>query len=160
MMAMITGPLRFDQKVDHIDGNPRNNCLENLQVLDNTENMRKCPFTVLTEADATQIWDLLRLTPLSAREIGEAYGVSRGTIEAIRYGRSWNSVTGLASAKRIHRPEAQRKTTLRKKAEAAAIRQKSAWLRRDLQLGSHFQQIRPAKPFVRPVRTSEEARHC
>jgi hypothetical protein len=65
MMAMITGPLRLDQKVDHIDGNPRNNCLENLQVLDNTENMRKCPFTVLTEADATQIWDLLRLTPLS-----------------------------------------------------------------------------------------------
>lgn len=159
IMAMITGPLRFDQKVDHIDGNPRNNCLENLQVLDNTENMRKCPFTVLTEADATQIWDLLRLTPLSAREIGEAYGVSRGTIEAIRYGRSWNSVTGLASAKRIHRPEAQRKTTLRKKAEAAAIRQKSAWLRRDLQLGSHFQQIRPAKPFVRPVHTSQEARH-
>ena len=78
------------------------------------------------DTDATQIWDLLRLTPLSAREIGEAYGVSRATIEAIRYGRSWNSVTGLASAQRIHRPEAQRKTTLRKKAKAAAMRQKSA----------------------------------
>ena len=32
MMAMITGPLQFDQKVDHIDANPRNNRLENLQV--------------------------------------------------------------------------------------------------------------------------------
>ena len=86
-------------QVNHIDGNKRNNCAENLEWVTNEENRshavkkglqihgEKCPWAKLRKDDVQYI----REHPeLSRKELSQKYGVSPHTISDIRNGRSWN----------------------------------------------------------------------
>ena len=82
--------------VNHIDGNPMNNSLENLEWVTYKENAQHAIRTglvtnigenhtkaTLTDQDVREIRDLNRHKVYNHREIGELYGVPRGTITTI-----------------------------------------------------------------------------
>ena len=102
-IAFIPNPNNLPQ-VNHIDGDKTNNSVENLEwctgeynIKHKTENGlcshihgEEHPKHILTEEQVVEIY--LDNT-LTQKELGEVYGVSRSTIQAIKHGRMWKHIT-------------------------------------------------------------------
>ena len=81
--------------INHIDGNPMNNSLDNLEWVTQKENIQHAVRTglmksgekhhnvKLTDKEILEIRDLYRHKLYNQREIGEIYGVSRSHVSAI-----------------------------------------------------------------------------
>ena len=95
-----------DMQVNHIDGNKRNNSLENLEWCTNQENRihavktglaaslkgESNPASKLLESDVQKIiQDLLNEVPYSI--ITKRYNCSKSTVSAIRHKRNWKYLT-------------------------------------------------------------------
>lgn len=113
LVAMAFVPAPADKEastVNHRDGNKRNNAASNLEWMTAADNLREswkrgnhklpppkkgenAPRSILKEADVQSI--MVHLHFLGTADIGDFYGVTRGTIDAIRYGRSWQHVDRL-----------------------------------------------------------------
>ena len=97
--CFLDNPLNLPQ-VNHKDGNKFNNNVENLEWCTKEENQKHAvehrlmqhgearPGAKLTEKDVLEIYKLRGV--LSAREIGEHYGVSKNTINVILRGQKWS----------------------------------------------------------------------
>jgi hypothetical protein len=100
VLEAFVGPCPDGMETRHLDGNPSNNCLSNLQwgtVGENTEDRgdhgnfthgERNGQAVLTEADVAQI----RSSPLSDKELAALYGVRYTTIYKIRTRQRWRHV--------------------------------------------------------------------
>ena len=94
-------------EVNHKDGNKENNRLENLEWCNGSYNVKhsiniglKIPLkgekignSKLSEKEVKEIWNLLKTTNKSLREIGEIYGVSKHCIFDIKKQKSWKWLT-------------------------------------------------------------------
>lgn len=82
--------------VNHIDGDPTNNSLDNLEWVTHLENVQHAvrtglfnhkgenhPGVKLTDQEVLEIRDLYKHRVFKQREIGELYGVARTTISSI-----------------------------------------------------------------------------
>ena len=95
--------------VNHLDENPCNACVQNLEWCSSTHNnnygkSRKglpsvsgsaCLQAILDENDVVQIIDLLRNGGLSQEKIAGLFGVKQITVSNIWTGRSWSHFTGI-----------------------------------------------------------------
>lgn len=98
-MQFIKNPDNLPQ-VNHIDGNKFNNTVSNLEWCTQTANLIHAkehllmqhgaarPSAKLTEEQVIEIYKLKGV--LSAKEIGEHYGVSKNTINVILRGKKWS----------------------------------------------------------------------
>lgn len=93
-------------QVNHIDGNKRNNKLENLEWVTCSENNRHAyqiglknqkgehnNATKLTELQVKEIINLLLSKQYTQKEIGQKYNVCEDTIGAIKNKRNWKYLT-------------------------------------------------------------------
>lgn len=102
--------------VNHIDHNPKNNLVTNLEWCSAKWNVDWCSKnnrankekvsgslnknSLLKEHQVFEILDLLAGGQLSQEAIGEIYGVSQLTVSNIKTGRSWSHLTGIPPAKK------------------------------------------------------------
>jgi len=90
---------------NHIDGNKKNNLLENLEWCNNSENQKHAfkiglennigennPHHKLTEQEVIKIKLLLKEGILTQQEIANIFGISRKTISDIKIGKTWNHI--------------------------------------------------------------------
>ena len=94
--------------VNHKDGNPENNCVENLEWCSPRYN---CDYSVkigthsavngeenynavLSEEDVLSIYRMAHERIMSQEKIGEMFGVKQITVSNIKMGRSWSWLTG------------------------------------------------------------------
>jgi uncharacterized protein (DUF433 family) len=97
--------LTWDECVHHINGNPRDNRLENLEIISHSAHTRlhltgqpghtrgeKVCTAVLTALDVISILGWLE-DGLSERRVAALYGVSRRAIRDIKHGVTWKHVT-------------------------------------------------------------------
>ena len=101
-IAFISNPNKLP-KVNHIDGNKRNNCVENLEWCTQLENVRHAkslgltpigeaaPQAILNENSVKDIKELIR-AGCTNKQLAELFGVHPGTINCIRTGRNWSHV--------------------------------------------------------------------
>ena len=105
--AAFIGPRTDGKEVNHIDGVRTNNRLENLEYVTHQENIKhawriglmdddRCVargerhhLNILSEDEVRQIRGLLKEGVLSQTKIARIYNVSKQTISAIKFGRSW-----------------------------------------------------------------------
>jgi hypothetical protein len=94
----VKNPLNKPE-VNHIDGNKQNDCMQNLEWVTSSENKLhsyriglqkrrpgiKHPLAKLNDDSIREI----RKSNLSNDELGEKYGVTRGTIWAAKNGKTW-----------------------------------------------------------------------
>ncbi len=97
--TFIPNPLELPQ-VNHIDGNPLNNDVNNLEWCTASDNQKHAYATglktqgemrlnaKLTAEDVYEIADMI-YEGYSNNKIAEKYGVTKGSIEGIKKGRSW-----------------------------------------------------------------------
>lgn len=88
-------------EINHKDGNPLNNNLENLEWTNRSKNTLHAAYVLkknigegnysskLRDKDIPTIRGLLSAGKLSQREIAERFGVKRTTIQCIKEGRTW-----------------------------------------------------------------------
>ena len=102
VMAAFVGPCPDRQEVNHKDGNPSNNRLDNLEYVSREENMRHAQAhglmhhvigaanksSKLTEEAVAEI----RTSNLSGVELAKKYGVVKSVISAARLGVTWQHV--------------------------------------------------------------------
>lgn len=98
-LAFLGQPPTAKHEVNHIDGDPSNDRIENLEWVTHTENVRhsfrtginpsgeRSPHAKLTNADVAQIRHLLK-TQLQKR-IAKQFNVQPNTISRIKTGRRW-----------------------------------------------------------------------
>ncbi len=101
-LTFIPNPLGLP-KVNHIDGNKRNNNINNLEWCTQLENIQcakeqglmikgtKANNSKLNEACVVEIRGLIK-EGYTNREIGDIFNVHAGTISCIRLGRNWSHV--------------------------------------------------------------------
>lgn len=108
VLEIFVGPCPFGMECRHLDGNPRNNRLENLCWGTRIENMRdsikhgtrykpnvrgsKHHRSKLKEEEIKKIKKLLKENKLKMREIAKLFNVSIGCISGIKYGQSWKHI--------------------------------------------------------------------
>ena len=94
--------------VNHKDGNPENNCVENLEWCSpryncdysvkigthNTVKGEENYNAVLSEEDVLSIYRMAHEKIMSQEKIGEMFGVKQITVSNIKMGRSWSWLTG------------------------------------------------------------------
>jgi len=90
-------------EVNHIDGNPMNNRVSNLEWISESNNQKHAystglrgngeamPLAKLKEENIPEIRELLK-QGFNDKIVGELFGVTRGTIRTIRVGTGWNHV--------------------------------------------------------------------
>jgi hypothetical protein len=85
--------------VDHVDGNKQNNHFMNLEWVTNQENIDRAVAlgcfkvnSILLETEVLEIRKLMSEGIMNNTDIGRKFGVSSGTICAIRDGRSWKYI--------------------------------------------------------------------
>lgn len=112
MLAFI-GPRPDGLETRHLDGDPANNCLENLRYGTRSENiadakrhgtfplLEERPGAILNRAQAREIVESREPVKVLAKR----YGVTESAIGQVRCGSTWSSVTGdLLEARRANRP--------------------------------------------------------
>lgn len=92
----------------HLDGDPSNNCLENLTYGTQSENMLdavghgtlrvggKSHASKLSDDQAREAWERIKSGERDA-SIARSFGVKRSCIRNIRRGQNWRSITNLGS---------------------------------------------------------------
>jgi len=103
IMQTFVGPRPEKADIRHLDGNPLNNCLDNLCYGTRTDNILDVyrqgqVWRKLSTEQVTQIKKLLS-EGIRGSEIAPAYNVSQSTISAIKRGRTfwWLSMSGVIS---------------------------------------------------------------
>ena len=101
MAKVFLNDQKTGKEINHIDGNKSNNNLSNLELVTRGENLKHGydigthkPFTKLKENQVLEIINLLK-NKMSLRKTAKIYGVSRGAIEGIKYGKSWQRISFL-----------------------------------------------------------------
>jgi hypothetical protein len=91
--------------VNHIDGNKLNNSVANLEWLSQSNNIKHawksqlcksgdlCTSSILSESDVIEIKKLFVEYTLNNTEIGQLFGVAKGTISKIRSLHTWREVS-------------------------------------------------------------------
>jgi hypothetical protein len=112
VLEAFIGPCPGGKECRHLDGNSLNNNLDNLCWGTHSENakdmikhgtcffgspeckklVRESPLTKLTEKEVIRIKQLLKLKKISSTEIAKYFGVSRGAIDGIKYGKTWKKI--------------------------------------------------------------------
>jgi len=92
----LKGMVPPGHRIHHVDDDRLNNSPGNLQVMSNAEHTRMhmnrtLPLAILTR---DQVREIKRMLADGKRtdELAKRFGVSRGTIEGIKYGRAWKDV--------------------------------------------------------------------
>ena len=81
--------------VHHVDGNCRNNSIENLRIMSLSEHSRihqrgvNANSCKLTEHNVIEIYKSIG----SRKDIGAKFGVSRNTVNDIKWGKTWSHIT-------------------------------------------------------------------
>lgn len=83
------GPIPAGQVLDHVCRNPGCVNPDHLAAVSQAVNTRRARTTRLTLELAREIRALALSSSLSAREIGERYGVSGALVSGIKHGRKW-----------------------------------------------------------------------
>lgn len=100
-------PLDYHLQVNHIDGNKRNNMIENLEFVTQKENVRHafdiglrtirrgCQIknSILTETQVIEIKNLLKDGNMMQKDIAIMYGVHKATINDIHKEKNWKHIT-------------------------------------------------------------------
>ena len=93
----LKGELPPKHRIHHVDGDRLNNSPGNLLLMSNAEHtrlhmIRERPLAILTP---DQVREIRRLLAEGRRsdELARQFGVSRGPIEGIKYGRAWKNVS-------------------------------------------------------------------
>ena len=103
VLTAFVGPRPFGMQCCHGDGNPQNNCIENLRydTIKNNHLDKKIHGTHL-EGDSHGMSKLTSSDVLAIvkdsrtqRVIAAEYGVSQSQVNAMKTGRTWSSVTGI-----------------------------------------------------------------
>lgn len=93
--------------INHIDGNPSNNLISNLEWCTQKENVQHAYRTGLSKSTTCELARNAKITNIQAIEIASQYGIlsvkelmskygmSKSTINNILTGRSWSEVTGV-----------------------------------------------------------------
>jgi hypothetical protein len=96
-----------EYEIDHIDGNKRNNNVENLEWVTHEENVRRAVAnnlqrphigednvtSKLTEKEVREICELLVENKLTTVDIAKRFNISQAVIAAIKSGRTWRHVS-------------------------------------------------------------------
>ena len=95
VLEAFVGPRRAGQECRHLDGNPANNCLENLRWGSPRENGadRVRHGSTTTKLIETQVV-AIRESMATQVELAEQFGVTQSTISHIRRGDIWVHVAG------------------------------------------------------------------
>lgn len=101
ILEAFVGPKPLGLECRHLDGDPLNNRLDNLlwgthqeNIADATKEGRMGGFKLVID-DVRQILDLIKITRMNENDIGKLYGVSAGTIRAIKEYRTWKYIRRL-----------------------------------------------------------------
>jgi hypothetical protein len=101
----------FYEAINHIDGNKKNNHVDNLEWCDMKHNvnhaldtgLRKTGESVnlakLTESQVFSILDMFAMQ-IPTKKIAEVFGVSKDAINHIRAGRTWSRITNIGKTAR------------------------------------------------------------
>lgn len=94
--AFLLMPLDSNLVIDHLDGDPSNNRLDNLEPVTVAENNRRalasgCLPTKLLPADVTRIRERVR-SGERQRAVASSYQVSEATVSMIMRGKAWRNV--------------------------------------------------------------------
>lgn len=102
-LAFIGEPPEGKNNVNHIDCNPQNNRVENLEWVSHKENSRhmvnlgnsrrgeKSHHTTLKDADIPVIWEAIQ-SGFTLKDIGQRFGVSANVIGDIKRGNTWRHI--------------------------------------------------------------------
>lgn len=121
-------------EVNHIDGNKKNNKLENLEWCTSSENQihafktglqeprrgERSNFAKLTEEDIKKIFEL-RKQGLTQKEIGDIIGCSRSNISCILRGKSWQVESSTTISQESTPKQVEMGNTLTSKVEGKDI---------------------------------------
>jgi hypothetical protein len=101
VLEAFVGPCPEEMEARHLDGNPKHNCVENLEWGTRIENRHDRirhgrnnrgedhPMATLNVDQVKEIKKLLKENRLHEHQIGELFGVSRDVVSKIRQGKNW-----------------------------------------------------------------------
>lgn len=105
IIACIAGIDFIDKDINHIDGNKKNNRIENLEALTRSENMKhafrigladsrgeKCSRAKLKENEVKEIRKLFETGNYTKSELARMFEVSRRNVRSILENRTWRNI--------------------------------------------------------------------